>query len=95
VRDEPNICRQIHLPAQSGSTRVLEAMRRGYSAESYVNLVHHIREIIPGNRGCLSGLANSSLRSSFWNLFAEWCTMADDLANLPENSYNLHMFTFF
>src|SRR5690606_9565940 len=33
IRDNPNICRQIHFPAQSGSTSVLQAMRRGYSRE--------------------------------------------------------------
>ncbi|XP_063139213.1 mitochondrial tRNA methylthiotransferase CDK5RAP1 isoform X3 [Rattus norvegicus] len=48
IRERHNICKQIHLPAQSGSSRVLEAMRRGYSREAYVALVHHIREAIPG-----------------------------------------------
>ncbi|KAM8776070.1 mitochondrial tRNA methylthiotransferase CDK5RAP1 [Rhynchonycteris naso] len=48
IRERDNICKQIHLPAQSGSSRVLEAMRRGYSREAYVELVHHVRESIPG-----------------------------------------------
>ncbi|XP_011527159.1 mitochondrial tRNA methylthiotransferase CDK5RAP1 isoform X2 [Homo sapiens] len=48
IHERDNICKQIHLPAQSGSSRVLEAMRRGYSREAYVELVHHIRESIPG-----------------------------------------------
>uniref|UniRef100_A0AAA9TNN2 CDK5 regulatory subunit associated protein 1 n=2 Tax=Bos TaxID=9903 RepID=A0AAA9TNN2_BOVIN len=48
IRERDNICKQIHLPAQSGSSRVLEAMRRGYSREAYVELIHHIRESIPG-----------------------------------------------
>ncbi|XP_052039950.1 mitochondrial tRNA methylthiotransferase CDK5RAP1 isoform X2 [Apodemus sylvaticus] len=48
IRERHNICKQIHLPAQSGSSRVLDAMRRGYSREAYVALVHHIRESIPG-----------------------------------------------
>uniref|UniRef100_A0A5F9C7I8 CDK5 regulatory subunit associated protein 1 n=1 Tax=Oryctolagus cuniculus TaxID=9986 RepID=A0A5F9C7I8_RABIT len=48
IGERDNICKQIHLPAQSGSSRVLEAMRRGYSREAYVELVHHIRESIPG-----------------------------------------------
>ncbi|PJF18722.1 putative cdk5 activator-binding protein [Paramicrosporidium saccamoebae] len=47
MRDRPNICKQIHLPAQSGSTAVLERMRRGYTREAYIELVEHIREIIP------------------------------------------------
>uniref|UniRef100_A0A2K5RFH5 CDK5 regulatory subunit associated protein 1 n=1 Tax=Cebus imitator TaxID=2715852 RepID=A0A2K5RFH5_CEBIM len=48
IHERDNICKQIHLPAQSGSSRVLEAMRRGYSREAYVELVHRIRESIPG-----------------------------------------------
>ncbi|XP_069351535.1 mitochondrial tRNA methylthiotransferase CDK5RAP1 isoform X2 [Eulemur rufifrons] len=48
IHERENICKQIHLPAQSGSSRVLEAMRRGYSREAYVELVHHIRASIPG-----------------------------------------------
>ncbi|XP_058789035.1 CDK5RAP1-like protein isoform X2 [Phymastichus coffea] len=47
ISERPNICKQIHLPAQSGSTAVLNRMRRGYSREAYINLVHHIRSIIP------------------------------------------------
>uniref|UniRef100_H0X3E2 Mitochondrial tRNA methylthiotransferase CDK5RAP1 n=1 Tax=Otolemur garnettii TaxID=30611 RepID=H0X3E2_OTOGA len=47
IHERDNICKQIHLPAQSGSSRVLEAMRRGYSREAYVELIHHIRESIP------------------------------------------------
>ena len=47
IRSGPNICNQIHLPAQSGSTTVLERMRRGYSRESYIDLVRQIRDIIP------------------------------------------------
>ncbi|KAM6243212.1 mitochondrial tRNA methylthiotransferase CDK5RAP1 isoform 1-T2 [Spheniscus humboldti] len=48
IRERHNICKQLHLPAQSGSTRVLEAMRRGYTREAYLELVHHVRECIPG-----------------------------------------------
>ncbi|XP_049635166.1 mitochondrial tRNA methylthiotransferase CDK5RAP1 [Suncus etruscus] len=48
IHERDNICKQIHLPAQSGSSRVLEAMRRGYSREAYLNLIHHIRDSIPG-----------------------------------------------
>ncbi|XP_045151458.1 mitochondrial tRNA methylthiotransferase CDK5RAP1 [Echinops telfairi] len=47
IHERDNICKQIHLPAQSGSSRVLEAMRRGYSREAYMELIHHIRESIP------------------------------------------------
>lgn len=47
IRDRNNICSSIHLPAQCGSTRVLELMRRGYTREAYCELVSHIRSIIP------------------------------------------------
>jgi tRNA-2-methylthio-N6-dimethylallyladenosine synthase len=47
MRDLPKICRHLHLPVQSGSTRVLEAMRRRYTRESYLDLVARIRETLP------------------------------------------------
>jgi tRNA-2-methylthio-N6-dimethylallyladenosine synthase len=43
----PKVCRHLHLPVQSGSTRVLEAMRRRYTRESYLDLVARIRETLP------------------------------------------------
>jgi tRNA-2-methylthio-N6-dimethylallyladenosine synthase len=42
-----NICNYIHLPVQSGSTRVLELMNRTYTREWYMNRVDAIRSIIP------------------------------------------------
>lgn len=47
IADRGNICKQIHLPAQSGSNRVLQAMRRGYTREAYLDLVNNIKQIIP------------------------------------------------
>jgi tRNA-2-methylthio-N6-dimethylallyladenosine synthase len=47
MRRLPKICRHLHLPVQSGSTRVLEAMRRRYTRESYLDLVARIRERLP------------------------------------------------
>src|SRR6185295_2669179 len=43
----PKICRHLHLPVQSGSTRVLEAMRRRYTRESYLDLIGRIRAMVP------------------------------------------------
>ena len=43
----PKICRHLHLPVQSGSTRVLAAMRRRYTRDSYLALVEKIRETLP------------------------------------------------
>ena len=48
VRDLPKVCKHFHLPVQSGSTRVLEAMRRRYTRESYLDLVALLREMVPG-----------------------------------------------
>jgi tRNA-2-methylthio-N6-dimethylallyladenosine synthase len=41
------VCEHVHLPLQSGSTRVLKAMRRTYSAERYLKLVGELRGAIP------------------------------------------------
>jgi tRNA-2-methylthio-N6-dimethylallyladenosine synthase len=43
----PEVCEHLHLPAQSGSTRVLKAMRRTYGRERYLELVDRLREAIP------------------------------------------------
>lgn len=43
----PNICRHIHLPAQSGSSRVLKLMNREYSREWYMKRISAIHSIIP------------------------------------------------
>lgn len=43
----PNVCRHIHLPVQSGSTRVLSLMNRVYSRESYLERIEAIKRIIP------------------------------------------------
>ncbi|KAK2426840.1 CDK5RAP1 protein [Trifolium repens] len=47
MRERNNICKLIHLPAQSGSSTMLERMRRGYTREAYLSLVQKIRSIIP------------------------------------------------
>jgi tRNA-2-methylthio-N6-dimethylallyladenosine synthase len=47
MRDLPKVCRHLHLPVQSGSTRVLQAMRRRHTREAYLDLVARLRETIP------------------------------------------------
>ena len=42
-----NICKYIHLPVQSGSTRILQRMNRQHSREEYIELVDNILKIIP------------------------------------------------
>ncbi|MEQ9423269.1 MAG: tRNA (N6-isopentenyl adenosine(37)-C2)-methylthiotransferase MiaB [Cyclobacteriaceae bacterium] len=51
-----NICNYIHLPVQSGNTRVLDAMNRTYSREWYINRVDAIREILGDECGISSDM---------------------------------------
>ena len=48
IRDIPQVCKHLHLPVQSGSNRVLKAMRRRYTRESYLELVETLRQGVPG-----------------------------------------------
>jgi len=45
---EPKLARHIHLPAQSGSDKILKAMRRGYTSGEYLDLINRLREAAPG-----------------------------------------------
>ena len=47
IAEEPNVCRHIHLPVQSGSDAVLARMNRRYTREWYLERVEAIRRIIP------------------------------------------------
>ncbi len=47
MRDSKKICNHLHLPLQSGSTRLLKIMNRRYTKEDYLNLVDRIREAVP------------------------------------------------
>ncbi|HSV32160.1 MAG TPA: radical SAM protein, partial [Atribacteraceae bacterium] len=47
VRASAVICPYFHFPLQSGSDRILRAMNRGYVRESYLDMVHYIRQAIP------------------------------------------------
>jgi len=48
MSEYPNICKHIHLPAQSGSSRILKLMNREYTREWYMDRIRSIRSIIPG-----------------------------------------------
>ncbi|HEU5365795.1 MAG TPA: tRNA (N6-isopentenyl adenosine(37)-C2)-methylthiotransferase MiaB, partial [Hanamia sp.] len=48
IKKYDNICNYIHLPVQSGSTRILQMMNRTYTREWYISKVNRIREILPG-----------------------------------------------
>jgi len=47
IAEHRNICRHIHLPAQSGSNRILELMNREYTREWYMDRISAIRRILP------------------------------------------------
>lgn len=47
IAEEPNVCKSIHLPVQSGSSRILKLMNRKYTREWYLERVEAIRRIIP------------------------------------------------
>lgn len=44
----PKVCEWLHLPVQSGSNRILRSMRRGYTTESFLDLVSRFRQAMPG-----------------------------------------------
>jgi len=47
IAECPAVCEQVHLPLQSGSSRILKAMRRTYSRERYLALAERLRAAIP------------------------------------------------
>jgi len=49
MRDLRKVCEHLHLPLQSGSNRILERMRRGYSREGYLRLAEDYRKILPSS----------------------------------------------
>ena len=47
IAEEPNVCKSIHLPVQSGSNTMLKAMNRKYTREWYLDRIEAIRRIVP------------------------------------------------
>lgn len=47
MAETPNVMPQLHMPLQSGSSRVLKAMRRSYRQERFLNIVRNVREAMP------------------------------------------------
>jgi tRNA-2-methylthio-N6-dimethylallyladenosine synthase len=47
IAELPSVCEHVHLPAQAGSDRVLHAMRRGYTADEYLDRVQALRTAVP------------------------------------------------
>ncbi|WP_290861058.1 tRNA (N6-isopentenyl adenosine(37)-C2)-methylthiotransferase MiaB [Hamadaea sp.] len=47
MAETPNVCHQLHMPLQSGSDRVLKAMKRSYRSERYLGILDKVREAMP------------------------------------------------
>jgi MiaB/RimO family radical SAM methylthiotransferase len=47
MAERPNVCSQLHMPAQSGSTSMLRRMKRGYSRDAYMELIDTVKNVIP------------------------------------------------
>ena len=63
MRKHKNICNYIHLPVQSGSDHVLEAMNRQHTRAEYIELIDHIRKILPDcgiSQDMISGFPNET-----------------------------------
>ena len=81
IQSYPNICKSLHIPAQSGSSSVLERMRRGYTREAYLELIKDVRNLLP----------NVSLSSDF---ICGFCGETDEefeetLTLIDEVKYNV------
>src|SRR4029450_3184645 len=53
MAESPRICKYLHVPAQSGSNRILKLMNRGYTAEQYIEFIDRPRPILPD--ACIAG----------------------------------------
>ncbi len=48
IRDIPRVCRHLHLPLQSGSSRLLAKMNRNYTRDEYIKTLETVKKMIPG-----------------------------------------------
>jgi len=48
MADVPKVCNYLHIPAQSGSNKILKAMNRRHTAESYLDMLKQAKDIVPG-----------------------------------------------
>ena len=76
----PNACKALHIPAQSGSTSVLAAMKRGYDREAYLRLIERVRELLPSatiSSDFISGFCGESEEDHMetLSLMEEVCSM--------------------
>jgi tRNA-2-methylthio-N6-dimethylallyladenosine synthase len=75
IRELPGVCKHLHLPVQSGSSRILGAMRRRHTREQYLDLVETLRERVPGihlSTDMIVGFPGESAED-----FAETLTLAE------------------
>jgi threonylcarbamoyladenosine tRNA methylthiotransferase MtaB len=87
IAGEPRVCRHLHVPLQSGSDRVLRAMRRPYNRQLYRRLVARLASALPGfglGTDVITGFPGETAEE-----FAETAAFLDDLPF----SY-LHVFSY-
>jgi hypothetical protein len=73
----PNVCNYLHMPAQSGSSSMLQRMKRGYTREAYDALVQRARDVIPN-----VALSTDMITGTGCQLLAT-CPLADGIEALP------------
>jgi tRNA A37 methylthiotransferase MiaB len=81
IASKANVCSQIHLPAQSGNTNMIQRMRRNHTREAYLDLVANIRSKIP----------NVSLSSDFMCGFCDETDLefADTISLIETVQYDM------
>ena len=83
-----HLCKHIHLPVQSGSDRVLQAMNRHYTAKQYLDLIDYAKQTIPGvtfSSDIIVGFPARPRRSlkKRWTWCAGWATCSCSPLSIP------------